>query len=649
MRFALSGGELCDIRMVMCQARNPCSACLETDSPAHDDNGWILAVRGRHLTKACGVQVPELAPPPKKPYAKKEKKPVVFWGILDIKFDPSKPVMDRVKILEAGDGRTSKFTLAGKAIKERYDSTYRLEEVGDLSEYDLISSDKKYLHDEIQERGYEHLLPSQAHFPREYTEHLAWKVKKELGLSGDDALVLKLCNRTRAAGVLLVSPEELDEKLRLLLELPPDPERWLEEQRMVVERNNSTVLQTGTEEENQRHWWSNEHPIFVAERCCNSMHVASQGKLYDGTLRVAFALRRRPPTQQGGERRPPVAVEWLGAYWKLPKKPIRPGSERRHECVISAARTSGSLPVDPAHCSEVYAALGGLLPRLFDVGARSLPEHAETLEKRYRETPVLGAYFMARFGAAKYDNNSLQVARTYLTQAEAMASGAPPGRSTRCFTSFLQRWWCIVCAQDQQKAVHCLRRSRKSMELNANYWFLNGVREFQLGRRYGAADSFRKCLALDPDFKNPYMYLGAISLQEAQWSNALEISQAGEGRHPSPHFKYHMGVALANLAGPSPSVAGGALGAEPCLRDGNPRKKLWQRALECLCQARLSPEGLRRKNLSKSPWHPYDDEVVDYLERQLHTPGGSTAILQSPTVRMPTCSLIGWTVVAMRA
>uniref|UniRef100_A0A7S4W937 Uncharacterized protein n=1 Tax=Alexandrium monilatum TaxID=311494 RepID=A0A7S4W937_9DINO len=591
-----------------------------------------------------------MAPPPKKPYAKKEKKPVVFWGILDIKFDPSKPVMDRVKILEAGDGRTSKFTAAGAAIKDRYDSMYRLEEGGDLSEFDLLAKDKKFLHDEIQSRGYDHLLPRQASFPREYTESLADEIKAKLGLSGNDHVVLKLCNRTRAAGVLLVWCADLDAKLKVILKPPPDEEKWLDEQEQLIEESNSTGLQPGTFKENLRHWWSNEHPIFIAERLYNSVPVVSQGRPYNGTLRVAFALRQRPRARQRGDRPSLMDVDWLGAYWKLPKKPLPlRGPGRDHECVISAARTSGSLPVDPAHCSEVYAALGGLLPRLFDVGARSLPEHAETLEKRYRETPVLGAYFMARFGAAKYDNNSLQVARTYLTQAEAMASGAPPGRSTRCFTSFLQRWWCIVCAQDQQKAVHCLRRSRKSMELNANYWFLNGVREFQLGRRYGAADSFRKCLALDPDFKNPYMYLGAISLQEAQWSNALEISQAGEGRHPSPHFKYHMGVALANLAGPSPSVAGGALGAEPCLRDGNPRKKLWQRALECLCQARLSPEGLRRKNLSKSPWHPYDDEVVDYLERQLHTPGGSTAILQSPTVRMPTCSLIGWTVVAMRA
>uniref|UniRef100_A0A7S4T210 Uncharacterized protein n=1 Tax=Alexandrium monilatum TaxID=311494 RepID=A0A7S4T210_9DINO len=590
-----------------------------------------------------------MAPPPKKPYAKKEKKPVVFWGILDIKFDPSKPVMDRVKILEAGDGRTSKFTAAGKDIKGRYDSMYRLEEAGDLSEYDLISSDKKYMHDEIQERGYEHLLPSQAHFPREYTEHLAGQVKKELGLCGDDHVVLKLCNRTRAAGVLLVSLEELDEKLKFLLKTPSDQEKWLEAQKYVVKRNNSTGLQTGTEEENQRHWWSNEHPIFIAERCCNSVPVTSQGEPYDGTLRVAFALRQRSRTQQRGESNPPMDVEWLGSYWKLPKKPLRRGFERRHECVISAARTSGSLSVDPAHCSEVYAALGDLLPRLFDVRSRSVEEHTALLEKRYNNLPVLSAYFMARCGAAKHCNKSEQVAETYLTKAKEMSFRAPVGLAKRCFNSFLERWFCIVHAQDPEKVTRCLKRSKEFMMFNANIWYLSGVRLFQFGRGDAAADDFRSSLALDPDFKNPYMYLGALSLEEAQWSDALEISEAGEGRHPSPQFKYHIGVALAYLASLSPSVAGGALGAEPRLRDNDPRKEVWQRALECLRQARLSPEGLRRKSPSQSPWRPHDDEVVDYLERQLHTPGGSTAIWQASTVRMPTCSPTGWTVFAKRA
>jgi len=299
--------------------------------------------------------------------------------------------------------------------------------------------------------------------------------------------------------------------------------------------------------------------------------------------------------------------------------------------------------VDPAHCSEVYAALGDLLPRLFDVRSRSVEEHTALLEKRYNNLPVLSAYFMARCGAAKHCNKSEQVAETYLTKAKEMSFRAPVGLAKRCFNSFLERWFCIVHAQDPEKVTRCLKRSKEFMMFNANIWYLSGVRLFQFGRGDAAADDFRSSLALDPDFKGPYMYLGAIFLRGAQWSDALEVSEAGQSRHPSPHFQYHMGVALAHLA--SMSADGVTSGAEIWLRDGDRNK----RALECLQKARDSPEGLARKRVQKSPWHPYDDELLDYLQRRLHKRGESNTNLKVPTIDKAQRHQIGWTVHTKRA
>eukprot|EP00933_Yihiella_yeosuensis_P038121 TRINITY_DN3207_c0_g2_i1.p1 TRINITY_DN3207_c0_g2~~TRINITY_DN3207_c0_g2_i1.p1 ORF type:complete len:114 (-),score=19.41 TRINITY_DN3207_c0_g2_i1:212-502(-) len=49
---------------------------------------------------------------------------VAFWGICDIKYDPRLPKQDRVRVLELGDGRSSRFSHHGRAIKEKFDAGY---------------------------------------------------------------------------------------------------------------------------------------------------------------------------------------------------------------------------------------------------------------------------------------------------------------------------------------------------------------------------------------------------------------------------------------------------------------------------------------------------------------------------------------------
>ena len=58
------------------------------------------------------------------PLPEEQRFPAVFWGILDLKYDGSKPVLERVRVLETGDGRISKFSGDGAAIQELMKARY---------------------------------------------------------------------------------------------------------------------------------------------------------------------------------------------------------------------------------------------------------------------------------------------------------------------------------------------------------------------------------------------------------------------------------------------------------------------------------------------------------------------------------------------
>ena len=78
-----------------------------------------------------------------------------------------------------------------------------------------------------------------------------------------------LCNRSRAAGVIIVPVDELDEVLEEILVPPPDTDAWLNAK--IDALNGRSVagdeLRWGSFDEQCRHWWSNEspvyHPIFI--------------------------------------------------------------------------------------------------------------------------------------------------------------------------------------------------------------------------------------------------------------------------------------------------------------------------------------------------------------------------------------------------
>ena len=122
-RFRLSEDSMLSFRrklgnqLVMPQVRCPFSATAGDPRAEYDDNGWIFAVRGPDAL-ACALSGEGL-PESDDRRGDGEKLPALFWGILDIKYDPAAPVLERVRVLETGDGRTSKFSGAGADIPVR--------------------------------------------------------------------------------------------------------------------------------------------------------------------------------------------------------------------------------------------------------------------------------------------------------------------------------------------------------------------------------------------------------------------------------------------------------------------------------------------------------------------------------------------------
>jgi len=697
--------------------RCPFSAAAGKPNLQYDDNGWVFIVKDPDvMAKALQLNLAPITKHLPGTQVDVPKQPAIFWGILDIKYDTSQPVMERVKVLETGDGKSSKFSGDGAAILRNFQEHYRFEEDLDLKMDQILAADKKLTHDFMVLAGYEHLVPQQVCFPRKYEPDLAQRIREGLQLTADDCVILKLCNRSRAAGVIISSVQALDATLHEVLLPPEDPDAWFQEQlakSMVLELG----LHTGTFAENTRHWWSNESPVFVAERWCKSVPVTSEaqfpGKVFDGTLRVGFALRRpgrrrkqadpgspaskvpqgalslSPPScsSSGGVGRPPqkecasckskgvhgrkgtrgspyenawycricwkrweqdprgptkviprlaerdmeemkakttseqhsgnaedstspfmdieetpvtpdeLEIDWLGGYWKLPKGALDSEGALRDR-VVSAARTSGTAPVNRTHL------FGAAEPTSAELSARYHPE--------------LAAYLLARLGTSRM-NRDILGARRMVLEAQEKTAEMQDGPGKSCVVSFTKRAQGVLEAKmrgpEQWKQIeHLFQTSLSELPTNANALFCLGAAALQGGRSEDAAQIFNRALLLDPDFKAPYVMLGVAYIRMRIWQLAIQFSEACLGRHPdSPQCDYHIAVASCQLA----------LQVKAHKGDNAAYEKFQIRALSCMRRARSSSDAKRRVGgrtpvaewrQVESPWLPEDDQLLAAME-----------------------------------
>lgn len=620
------------------QMRCPFSAGAGDPSLKYDDNGWIFCATAQALGKAALMAADPALP------AGKVK--IMFWGIVDLKYDHHKPLFERIQVLETGDGRISRFSGDGAPIQKHFEDHYQLQEQeAALQTYNFISKDKKLTHDLFDATGYAHIIPRQVCFPRVYYPGIASHIAAELGLRRDeDLVVLKLCNRSRAAGVLIVTVKDMEAVLEELLEPPSDLEKWFQPQLERLAKTLCRDVPRDSHEEHVRHWWANESPSFVAERCCSSMPTTREGALYDGTMRVTFALRRR---LGASETLTPedIEVDWLGGYWKLPNADMT--SSLIRERIISQAKT-GTAPVQPYILMEVYGALSSALQQLF--GAAEFT--SERLKEQYRSQPELAAYLIARRAISLEPEQRLQALR----DVERSAAGFTVSPARACVQSFLHRAHGVLIARGNgperwKEAREHFRRAVDAHPANSNALFQLGMCALELGPLDTAIELMNKSLLLDSDFRAPYVNLGVAFLRRASHTDdpvkaqefylrAVEISESCLTRHPaSPQCNYHIGVACTQLAFYLQDREG--------VDCKDPKfVELRSRAQREFLEARRSAEARRRlsewqeaqaRGIAKkqqAPWLSVDDKMLQAVE--VHMMQGQTL----KAIKLP--EFIGW-------
>jgi len=571
------------------------------------------------------------------------RREVCFFGIVDAKYDRRKPPGQRLQILELGNGNQSRFSGAGEIVLTSYQRDYKL--VNQLVRSALVDN-KKMTHDVFVECGLGHLRPKQVCYQRLYRPNLAAEIAEQLQCSADVPVVLKLLNRCRGAGVMVVNVgQELDEMLRKLLCPPPDGA--LGELSLEV----ATASDPNSFEEQCWHWWSNECPVFVAERCEFSNPIHLNGKDYDATLRVGFVLARQPITWPDEER---LSVQCLGGYWKLPAGSTESNADLRKRVVSKAA--SGTTPVSPEDLADAYGILQEALPAVF---ARERSDVSSTMQ-RYTASPLMFAFTVSRQAADK-------VRRELQDSKKAVRAGketAVPTKSRlfeiveeklagsikicledfrdalssqdlpmRAAASYLERHRGAVAAQagNWDAAQAHFNRSLELHTWNATTEYLIGVCHLREHRYQQALDRFLRSLHLDPEFKAAYVNFGCAAMALGDWDAAILASMTGLSRHPKAHqCSYNLGVSLARqLARKLKAHVGGDTHELESMAEAS--------ALE-LRKAR------DQKEVAKTEWSQQDDKLLNALDSTIDglAQGNPAWSLSSP-LNWEVHGMRGWT------
>mmetsp|Transcript_120345 Transcript_120345/g.212822 ORF Transcript_120345/g.212822 Transcript_120345/m.212822 type:complete len:641 (-) Transcript_120345:41-1963(-) len=529
---------------------------------------------------------------------------VAFWGICDLKYDPRLPEKDRIKVLELGDGRSSRFSHHGAAIKEKFDAMFCMD--AHPIKRAVLVENKKLTHDTFVDCGLTCLRPLQFSYPRRYDSGLASRIKHDLGLTEgveQNAVVLKLVNRSRGAGVVVCPVEELDATLQELLRPPQGKQldAWLKEhapQALTEDRLTDLLA------EHKLHFWSNECPVFVAEQLCRSMPVQSEcfraGEDFDGTLRVAFALRRR----DDAETLDNFTVDWLGGYWKLPTVPVsQSGSSNMAEVHRQSVSSFNSedkrtAQVAPQHLAEIYSALTPALRAVFAVDLGG----AKDIMRLYRDDTNFQAYLLTRYCASvrMAGLSALTNSTKILDQAKKLVrhpGNLRPSDLPECSVlSYIERTKGVNCAlcDDWIEADQHFTEALRRLPTNSSAHYLHGMYLDQQGRYDEAAECHQRSIALDPDFRCPMMALAQCFTHLGHYEDAVSACMVCLHRQPdAPVAQHAMAQAIYQR------LRNGWQGPESEVQE------LRRKALACL---EIAKAGLPLR------WSQVEEEMVAYLQ-----------------------------------
>eukprot|EP00746_Dinoflagellata_sp_MGD_P091297 gnl/MRDRNA2_/MRDRNA2_36184_c0_seq1.p1 gnl/MRDRNA2_/MRDRNA2_36184_c0~~gnl/MRDRNA2_/MRDRNA2_36184_c0_seq1.p1 ORF type:complete len:989 (+),score=186.91 gnl/MRDRNA2_/MRDRNA2_36184_c0_seq1:57-3023(+) len=520
--------------------------------------------------------------------------PVAFWGICDIKYDRRLPWCERIRVLEFGDGRSSRFSHHGQALKLKFDAGYRMDEKP--IKRAVLVENKKLTHDMFREQGLLHLRPPTGCYSRLYKPELADQIIQDLGCHGSsDGIVLKLCNRSRGAGVVVVTAGELDSVLHTLLQ-PPDGEDLKEFLKDTVPLAIHRDFSGSVLDEQQLHWWSNECPNFMAEKRCTSHFVDLDGVVaepgtggFDGTMRVAFSLWRPPRKHkkvqpfEGGEWQflssyeddddrhvnaqlnktvEEFNIDWMGGYWKLPPNADNAdvkakNLEELRDSVVSSfsSKQKRTTVCQEQDLKEVYAALSPVLPKIFGPGNVGV----QPILKAYKSSdPLFCCFALGRLGATLAGDRdkgagvftmSLNLLQSIERQMEQEQKELDlPIRSVK---SYIERNLGVMHARhgDWKKASEFFQRSIESLPTNSTSYYLLGMFWLETSSYVDAERCMMYSISLDPDFKSPYVALGVALLHLRQFEKVLLAMEGCFQRHyDTPQAHYNYGQAVYHLA-----------------------------------------------------------------------------------------------------
>ena len=170
---------------------------------------------------------------------------------------------------------------------------------------------------------------------KRYRKSLA---KKIIGRMKCDMFVIKPLNAQYGKGIIFVTKEDLDSTLKTILVDKQTPQRIL--------------LSEALE------WWSHDpNGRFIVEEYVPSTPVEVEGKLFDATLRVIFAMHL-----QDGQ--PHVTV--FGAFWKLPTHAINDDvSLNQIHQSYQYDRAVMSAPLDDESLVRLQVLLQDALPKVY--------------------------------------------------------------------------------------------------------------------------------------------------------------------------------------------------------------------------------------------------------------------------------------------
>lgn len=172
---------------------------------------------------------------------------------------------------------------------------------------------------------------------KKYTPELAQSIINELNAP---IYVIKPIDAAHGYGVIFSSKHELDMILQLIL------------------NHNKTLRNITNLDSSYRYWSRDQNDSFIVEEYVPSKMVVVNNKPYDPTMRVAFTMHLLDDT---------VHITILGAYWKLPSKPLTASGtlSELHKSNIHRGESDRSAPVSDADMNNISSIMKAMLEKVY--------------------------------------------------------------------------------------------------------------------------------------------------------------------------------------------------------------------------------------------------------------------------------------------